>query len=81
MSLDHTGRAQAAPKGKPSATTVVFTAIRGGVVVQASGSLAQGLDVEQTAGASLPTAACASPGTDFWFAGPGSAPPGASRST
>ena len=71
MSLDRTARAQAAPKGKPSATTVVSTAIRGGVVVQASGSLAQGLDVEQTAGTNLPTAACSSPGTDFWFAGPG----------
>ena len=71
VSLDRTARAQAAPKGKPSATTVVSTAIRGGVVVQASGSLAQGLDVEQTAGTNLPTAACSSPGTDFWFAGPG----------
>jgi hypothetical protein len=40
-------------------------------VVQASGSLAQGLDVEQTAGTNLPTAACSSPSTDFWFSGPG----------
>ena len=71
VSLDRTARAQTAPKGKPSATTVVSTAVRGGVVVQASGSLAQGLDVEQTAGTSLPTAACSSPSTDFWFAGPG----------
>jgi hypothetical protein len=71
VSRDRTARAQAAPKGKPSATTVVSTAVRGGVVVQASGSLARGLDVEQTAGANLPTAACGSPGTDFWFAGPG----------
>jgi hypothetical protein len=71
VSLDRTARAQAAPKGKPSTTTVVSTAVRGGVVVQASGSLAQGLDVEQTAGTNLPTAACGSPGTDFWFAGPG----------
>jgi hypothetical protein len=71
VSLDRTGRAQAAPKGKPSATTVVSTAVRGGVVVQASGSLAQGLEVEQTSGTNLPTAACSSPGTDFWFVGPG----------
>ena len=71
VSLDRTARVQAAPKGKPSATTVVLTATRGGVVVQASGSLAQGLDVEQTTGTNLPTAACASPGTDFWFVGPG----------
>jgi len=71
VSLDRTTRAQAAPKGKPSATTVVSTALRGGVVVQASGSLAQGLDVEQTSGANLPTAACTSPATSFWFVGPG----------
>ena len=71
VSLDRTARVQAAPKGKPSATTVVSTAVRGGVVVQASGSLAQGLDVEQTNGASLPTAACTSPATNFWFVGPG----------
>ena len=50
---------------------MVSTATQGGVVVQASGALAQGLDVEQTSGADLPTAACSSPGTDFWFAGPG----------
>ncbi len=71
VNLDRTTRAQAGPKGKPSTTTVVSTAVRGGVVVQASGALAQGLDVEQTAGTDLPTAACSSPGTDFWFAGPG----------
>ncbi len=71
VSLDRTARAPAAPAGKASATTVVSTAVRGGVVVQASGSLAQGLDVEQTDGTNLPTAACTSPGTNFWFVGPG----------
>jgi len=71
VSVDRTTRAQAGPKGKSSTTTVVSTAARGGVVVQASGALAQGLDVEQTAGTDLPTAACNSPGTDFWFVGPG----------
>jgi hypothetical protein len=87
VSLDRTARVQATPKGKAGTTksgttkaktttksgpaTVVTTAIRGGVVVQASGALARGLDVEQTAGTKLPTAACSSPGTDFWFAGPG----------
>jgi hypothetical protein len=40
VNLDRTARAQAGPKGKPSTTTVVSTAIRGGVVVQASGALA-----------------------------------------
>jgi len=71
VNVDRTTRAQAGPKGKPSTTTVVSTATPGGVVVQARGALAQGLDVEQTAGTDLPTAACSSPGTDFWFAGPG----------
>ena len=71
VSLDRTARAQTAPKGKPAATRVVSTAVRGGVVVQASGALARGLDVEQTSGTNLPSAACSSPGTDFWFAGPG----------
>jgi hypothetical protein len=87
VSLDRTARVQATPKGKAGTTksgttkaktttksgpaTIVTTAIRGGVVVQASGALARGLDVEQTAGTKLPTAACSSPGTDFWFAGPG----------
>jgi Family of unknown function (DUF5719) len=56
---------------QPASHTIATTVIRGGVVVQATGPLAQGLDVEQTAGSGLPTAACGSPGTDFWFAGPG----------
>jgi Family of unknown function (DUF5719) len=47
------------------------TAVSGGVVIQASGSLAQGLEAEQTGTGSLPTAACTSPGTNFWFTGPG----------
>ncbi len=47
------------------------TAVSGGVVIQASGVLAQGLEAEQTSAGSLPTAACTSPGTNFWFSGPG----------
>jgi Family of unknown function (DUF5719) len=58
----------AGPGAGPAITTTV---VSGGVVVAADGRLAQGLDVEQTAGTGLPTAACASPGTSFWFAGPG----------
>jgi hypothetical protein len=42
----------------------------GGVMIQASGSMAQGLAAEQTSGGVV-TAACGSPGTDFWFAAPG----------
>ncbi|HEV2451842.1 MAG TPA: DUF5719 family protein [Streptosporangiaceae bacterium] len=41
-----------------------------GVMIQASGSMAQGLEVEQTSGG-MATLACGRPGTDFWFTGPG----------
>jgi hypothetical protein len=44
---------------------------RGGVVIQATGSMARALEVEQTGAAGLPTALCNGPGTDFWFVGPG----------
>ncbi|HEX3489841.1 MAG TPA: DUF5719 family protein, partial [Streptosporangiaceae bacterium] len=44
---------------------------RGGVMIQASGSMAQGLEVEQTVAGGLATAQCQGPGTDFWFVGPG----------
>jgi hypothetical protein len=44
---------------------------RGGVQVSATGALAQGLEVEQTAPDGLVTAQCTAPGTNFWFAGPG----------
>ena len=43
----------------------------GGVMVQAAGSMAQGLEAEQTAAGGVVTASCGSPGTDFWFAVPG----------
>ncbi len=67
------GRAARSAGGQQQPSTaggVRTAATTGGVVVQASGALAQGLEVEQTAGG-LPTAACGSPGTDFWFTGPG----------
>ena len=44
---------------------------RGGVQVSATGALAQGIEVEQTGPGGLVTAQCGSPGTSFWFAGPG----------
>jgi hypothetical protein len=44
---------------------------RGGVMIQASGAMAQGLEAEQTSTAGLATAECQGPGTDFWFVGPG----------
>jgi len=76
VATDRAGGAKAAngtgggPAQKAAAGTVPTGPARGGVVIQASGALAQGLEVEQTA-AGLPTAACGSPGTDFWFTGPG----------
>jgi hypothetical protein len=54
--------------GGPHVPTV---ASRGGAVVQASGSMARGLEVEQITAGGIPLARCGSPGTDFWFVGPG----------
>ncbi|HEY9242213.1 MAG TPA: DUF5719 family protein [Streptosporangiaceae bacterium] len=64
-----TGTQQKTPTQQTSA--LAATAVGGGVVIQASGSLAQGLEAEQTSAGSLPTAACTSPGTNFWFTGAG----------
>jgi Family of unknown function (DUF5719) len=44
---------------------------RGGIVVQATGAMAQGLAVEQSGPGGLITGQCPAPGTDFWFVGPG----------
>jgi hypothetical protein len=54
-----------------SGQSVATVPLQGGVVVRAHGAMARGLEVEQTAAGGLPTASCGSPGTDFWFAGPG----------
>jgi hypothetical protein len=54
--------------GGPPVPTVVS---RGGVIVQASGSMARGLEVEQITAGGVPLVRCESPGTDFWFVGPG----------
>lgn len=69
-----TGKKKAGTQQKTPAqqtSALAATAVAGGVVIQASGSLAQGLEAEQTSAGSLPTAACTSPGTNFWFTGPG----------
>jgi Family of unknown function (DUF5719) len=63
-----TRSAASAPSGSQPVKTV---AAQGGVVVQASGSMARGLEVEQVATGGIPSARCESPGTDFWFVGPG----------
>jgi hypothetical protein len=44
---------------------------RGGVEINATGAMAQGLAVEQTSPGGITTAQCGSPGTSFWFIGPG----------
>src|SRR5215469_7044231 len=54
-----------------SSPSVTTNPARGGVQVSATGALAQGLEVEQTAPGGLVTAQCGAPGTSFWFAGPG----------
>jgi hypothetical protein len=58
--------------GQPGSSPAVRTQpARGGVQVTATGALAQGLEVEQTGAGGLVTAQCGTPGTSFWFAGPG----------
>jgi Family of unknown function (DUF5719) len=60
--------------GQPGSSADVRTSEgRGGVVISATGAMAQGLAVEQTGPAGLVTAQCGSPGTNFWFVGPGEA--------
>jgi Family of unknown function (DUF5719) len=61
-------------KSQPGSSPLVSTqAARGGVEVTAAGAMAQGLAVEQTAPGGLVSAQCGSPGTSFWFVGPGQA--------
>lgn len=43
----------------------------GGVLIQASGAMAQGLDADQTAPGDGATLGCGAPSTDYWFTGPG----------
>jgi hypothetical protein len=62
---------QQASTQQASGQAVATTPVRGGVAVSATGAMARGLDVEQTAAGGLPTASCGAPGTDFWFIGPG----------
>jgi hypothetical protein len=61
----------AAPAGGTSGQAVTTVPVQGGVVIQASGSMARGLEAEQIAGTGQTAVRCDAPGTDFWFAGPG----------
>jgi len=67
------GATRAPNAGGTSVTTVPA---RGGVLIRASGSMARGLEAEQTSAGGLATAQCQGPGTDFWFLGPGQRPAG-----
>jgi Family of unknown function (DUF5719) len=77
LSLVNVAAAPAAARGSaqefaPASGAPVPTApARGGVMIQASGSMARGLEAEQTSAGGLGTAPCQAPGTDFWFVGPG----------
>ena len=58
--------------GQPGSSPGVITQnARGGVLISATGALAEGLDVQQTGPGGLATADCGAPGTSFWFVGPG----------
>jgi hypothetical protein len=61
------------PGARPSASAghVASVPLRGGVVVQAAAAMASGLEVEQIPAGGRGSTQCESPGTDFWFAGPG----------
>jgi hypothetical protein len=68
--------APALPKGlqanQPGSSPGVSTQTgRGGVEINATGAMAQGLAVEQAGPGGTTTAECGSPGTSFWFIGPG----------
>jgi hypothetical protein len=63
---------KAAKTGVPGSSPNVTTqAGRGGVEVNATGAMAQGLEVEQASPGGVVTAQCGAPGTSFWFVGPG----------
>jgi hypothetical protein len=65
------GRGLAPQSTAATAAGVPTGAGRGGVMIEASGAMAQGLEVEQTSSGGMATAQCQGPGTDFWFVGPG----------
>jgi hypothetical protein len=54
----------------PAGGSVPTTTGRGGMIVQATGAMSSGLEVEQTGTGKLVTGRCNAPGTDFWFIGP-----------
>jgi hypothetical protein len=59
------------PSPTPTSQPVATVPAAGGVVIQASGAMARGLEAEQVAPGGKVSARCGAPGTDFWFIGPG----------
>jgi uncharacterized protein DUF5719 len=60
-----------APSPTATSQPVVTVPASGGVVVQASGAMARGLEAEQVLPGGKISAHCDGPGTNFWFVGPG----------
>jgi hypothetical protein len=65
-----TVHAKVTPSPAPNGQSVATVPAPGGVLIQATGSMARGMEAEQVTGGKL-AARCDGPGTDFWFAGPG----------
>jgi hypothetical protein len=65
------GHGSAPAAKKPASGSVPTSSFRGGVMIAATGSIARGLEVEQTGPDGLTSMRCGEPGTDFWFVGPG----------
>ena len=59
------------PSPAPTSQAVATVPAPGGVVIQASGAMARGLEAEQVLPGGRISARCDGPGTDFWFVGPG----------
>ena len=59
------------PSPAPTSQPVATVPAAGGVVIQASGAMARGLEAEQVLPGGKVSARCDGPGTDFWFVGPG----------
>lgn len=67
----HNPSPSGAPSPAPSSQPVATVPAPGGVVIQASGAMARGLEAEQVLPGGRISARCDGPGTDFWFVGPG----------
>jgi hypothetical protein len=59
------------PSPTPTSQPVATVPAPGGVVIQASGAMAKGLEAEQVLPGGKVSARCDGPGTDFWFVAPG----------